>query len=237
MPREDNHLPQEPKELTVNPEELLKRAQSASVSAAPQTGIPAHAPQSDVPNGDGAFLGGDGRLLYRYTDDSTGEVVILPKPLAQMKEQDWYSLPVSLADLSPGRLPQNLTVTARDPQWAFHWFNRKARDGQRVSEAKSLGFLPAHRDDCEMVSHSLNDEDGGVMDGDLVLMKIHKVKLYRKFAQWMEMAKVLGGKSSYLNKAESQIGGAGDGKVGYFFTPQSNEPSGVGPVTHIPTIS
>ncbi len=233
MPRE---IPQDaPSQSTVvDVNALLASAQAQTVSAAP-TGMPAHATGPQEKQQGGAFMAGDGRMLYKYELD--GETVILPKPIEKMTEQDFYNIPVSLADLAPGRLPQNLTVVFRDPQWAGHWFNRKARDGQRVNEARSLGFVPAQRDDCEMVSHSLNDEDGGIVDGDLVLMKIHKAKLYRKYAQWMEMAKILGGKDSYKNKAESQIGNSGDGKVGYFFTPQSNEPSGVGPVTHIPTIS
>jgi hypothetical protein len=236
MPRDNNspNVPNESTSQTADVSAILAAAQSATVPAAP-TGLPAHATGPQDKQQGGAFMGSDGRMLYKYEID--GETVILPKPLDKMEEQDFYNLPITLADLAPGRLPQNLTVTFRDPQWGGHWFNRKAREGQRVNEARSLGFIPANRDDCEMVSSNLNDEDGAIMDGDLVLMKIHKAKLFRKYAQWMEMAKVLGGKASYMNKAESQIGGAGDGKVGYFFTPQSNEPSGVGPVTHIPTIS
>jgi hypothetical protein len=220
------------KDKVVDAEALLAAATSQTVSAAP-SGIPAHAPGAEKSTNDGAFLAGDGRMMYKYTVD--GETIVTPKPMDKMTEEDFYRLPVTLADMAPGRLPQNLTVIFRDPQWAGHWFNRKARDGQRVNEAKALGFVPATRDDCESVMQNLNDEDGAIMDGDLVLFKIHKAKLYRKYAQWMEMARTLGGKSSYMNRAESQVGGAGDGKVGYFFTPQSNEFSGVGPVTQIPT--
>jgi hypothetical protein len=216
---------------TIDPKELLAQVNASTVSA-PQ-GIPSHAPGASEKPQDGAFLGGDGRMLYKYTLD--GEVVILPKPIEKMTEQDFYNLPVNLADLSSGRLPQNLTVIFKDPQWAGHWFNCKARDGQRVNEARALGFIPAKVEDCELVAKNINDDDGCIREGDLILMKIHKAKLFRKYAQWMEMAKVLGGKSSYMSKAESQIGGAGDGKVGYYYTPQASEFSGVGPVTMIPT--
>jgi hypothetical protein len=215
---------------TFNLDEALKTAGVQTVDA-----LPAKEPTPEKPEPQGgAFLAGDGRMLYKYKlDDQT---VILPKPIAQMSEEDFYALPIDLAFSQAGRLPQTLTVKFRDPQWAGHWFNRKAGEGRRVSEAKALGYVPAMRDDCEWVSHSLNDEDGAIIDNDLVLMKIHKAKLYMQYKQWMDIAKIKGGKASYKQTAEGVLGGRAGGKVDHYYTPQAEkEYSGLGPVTHLPT--
>lgn len=214
---------------TFNLDEALKTAGVKTVDA-----IPAKTP--DAPKAEpqgGAFLAGDGRMLYKYVIDD--QTVILPKPIDQMSEEDFYSLPINPAGTMAGRLPQTLTVKFNDPQWAGHWFNRKAGEGRRVSEAKALGYIPAMREDCEWVAHSLNDEDGAIIDNDLVLMKIHKAKLYLQYKQWMDIARVKGGKTSYKQTAEGMVGISG-GKVDHFFTPQAEkEFQGLGSVTHLPT--
>jgi hypothetical protein len=218
---------------TFNLAEALKEVGAATTEA-----LPANietAPSTPEPQG-GAFLAGDGRTLYKYKIDD--QTVVLPKPIDKMTEEDFYSLPISLVDSQAGRVPQNLTVKFADPQWAGHWFNRKAQDGRRVSEAKALGYLPAKREDCEWVAHSVNDEDGAIIDNDLVLMKIHKAKLFLQYKVWMDTAKKLGGNASYKQTAENAVGGQGGGKVEHYFTPQATkEFSGLGAVTHLPTVS
>jgi hypothetical protein len=211
-------------------EEALKNAGVKITSAATP---PGKSPAKDEPQG-GVFRSQDGRFLYKYTMED-GQTVVLPKPIAEMTEEDFYQLPISLGDPYAGRLPQTLTVKFKDPQWAGHWFNRKAGDGRRVSEAKSLGYVPAKREDCEWVAHSLNDQDGAIIDNDLVLMKIHKAKLFFQYKHWMDTARKLGGKDSYKQTAEGALGN-GAGKVDHYFTPQAEkEFAGVGPVTNIPT--
>lgn len=205
--------------------DALKQAgvQVVETSPAVEPEVKAAEPQG------GAFLAGDGRMMYKYTLD--GQTVVLPKPIGDMSEEDFYRLPISLSDATAGRLPQTLTVKFRDPQWAGHWFNRKAQDGRRVSEAKALGYTPATRDDCEWVSHSLNDDDGAIIDNDLVLMKIHKAQLFLQYKGWMDTAKRLGGNPAYKQAAESVMGHSG-GKVEHYFAKQAEkEFSGLGPVT------
>src|ERR1700735_709400 len=112
------------------------------------------AQESAAPDGFlGSFRGGDGRWLHKYKRED-GNIVIFPKLLAEMTEEDFYALPISLLDGQAGRIPQTLTVKFRDPQWAGHWFQRKTQDGRRVSEARSMGYVPAKKEDCEWVSHS-----------------------------------------------------------------------------------
>src|SRR5271154_4062049 len=46
-----------------------------------------------------AFMGQDGRTYYKYfLDGDKGEVVVTPKPLEEMTEQDFYDMPISLFD-------------------------------------------------------------------------------------------------------------------------------------------
>jgi hypothetical protein len=217
------------KSSTFNLGEVLAEAGIKTVDA-----LPAKEPEAkkEEPQG-GAFMAGDGRMMYKY--NWNGETIVTPKPLEQMTEQDFYDLPVSLIGAEAGRLPQNLTVKWRDPHIAGHWFNRKAADGRRVSEAHALGYVPAKREDCEWVSSSLNDEDGAIIDNDLVLMKISKAKLFLQYKRWMDIAKIKGGKDSYKQTAEGVLGATG-GKVDHYFTAQATkEYSGLGQVTHIPT--
>jgi hypothetical protein len=214
----------------VDLDEALKQAGVIATKAAP---VKEPEVKATTPEG-GAFLAGDGRMMYKYHLD--GQTVVLPKPIDQMSEEDFYQLPISLGDSQAGRLPQTLTVKFRDPQWAGHWFNRKAQDGRRISEAKALGYIPAKREDCEWVSHSLNDDDGAIIDNDLVLMKIHKAKLFLQYKSWMDIAKQKGGKDSYKSTAENVVGGSAGGKVEHYFTSQAEkEFSGLGPVAQYPT--
>ena len=186
----------------------------------------------------GMFKDQSGREMWRYELD--GEMVILPKPLEKMTEEDFYRLPISLYDSMPGRVPQNLTVKFKDPQWAGYWFNKKAGSGARVSTARSLGYLPAKREDIEVMDAGLDDSNGAVEQHDLVLMKIHKFRLYSKYAEWIAKAKVLGGIESYKNRADAYVQQAGGDlhKGQYYLTPQAkNEYQGLGPVVNLPTVA
>jgi hypothetical protein len=188
----------------------------------------------------GAYRAPDGRMLHQYILD--GQKVILPKLLEEMTEDDFYQLGPSLYDSGVNRLPQNLTVKFLDPQWAGHWFNRKASDGRSVSRAMSLGYLPAKKEDCEWVAHSLNDDDGAITDGDLVLMKISKAKMFFQLKTWVDEAKIKQGKNpqtnqfSYQATAEGALFGNPGGKVAYYPTPQAErEFQGLGPVVSMNT--
>jgi len=176
-------------------------------------------------------MGQDGRTYYKYfLDGDKGEVVVTPKPLEEMTEQDFYDMPISLFDGMAGRIPQNLTVTFKDPQWAGQWFNKKAGSGARVGVARSLGFEPAKKEDLASYFAGLNDADGAVEQHDLVLMKIHKFKLYIKYAEWIQKAKTRGGINKYKEQAENAMPSGGrKGLVGHYHTPQAlNEIQGLG---------
>jgi len=197
--------------------------------------------KEEVENGTylGTFRADNGRWMHKYADsDSRLGYLVLPKKVEEMTEEDFYAMPISLLDGQAGRIPQTLTVKFRDPQWAGRWFNRKAQDGRRVSEARSLGYIPAKVEDCEWLAHGTNDGDGAVIDNDLVLMKIHKQKLFLQYKEWMDLARIKGGQARYKQEAESMVGGRANDKVSHYLTPQATgEFNGVGPVTHLSTVS
>jgi hypothetical protein len=218
------------KEKAYNIDDLIKTHHVPTLATAPAK--PEAKPVT------GMFIDQSGRKMWRY--DLGGETVVLPKPIEAMTEQDFYSLPVSLYDSQPGRIPQNLTVKFKDPQWAGYWFNKKAGDGARVGVARALGYVPATKDDIEAMGAGLNDLDGSVEQHDLVLMKIHKAKLFLKYKEWIDKAKAMGGISGYKNAAINYVqqGGGDMTKGNYYHTPQATEEfQGVGPVVNLPTVA
>lgn len=223
----------EQKKPTVSLDDIMQQVESKTIPSLPQK--PAEAKPAPDQNGK-AFMASDGRMMYEYIVE--GEKLITPKPIEEMTLEDFDRMAPTISDPQLGRIPQTLTVKFKDPQWAGHWFNRKAQDGRRISEARALGFVPAKREDCEWIAHSINDEDGAIMDNDLVLMKIHKAVLFAKYKQHMDMARIKGGKDSYKTQAEGSLPNGGADKVAVYYTPQAErEFSGLGPVTHIPTVS
>jgi len=229
-----------PKANTVSADELIAGLAGKTVDAAPAsvTAAPEGVKQPGIQGG--AFLhknaDGSAQTLYKYTID--GEVVVTPKPIEQMSIEDFDRSPFSLAASSANRIPQDLTVKFKDPQWAGQWFNRSAKDGRRCQIARTLGFIPAKIEDCEWVSHSANDQDGAVTDGDLVLFKIHKAKLLAFTKGNMDEARRMGNKDTYLQQAQGSVPGNNAGKVSHYFTNQAtHEFSGLGPVVSNPETS
>jgi len=203
-----------------------------TVDALPQ---PQPVQAAPVPNQDGAFVGQGGKILYRYTVG--GATYILPKPIGEMTEDDFYKSEIGTMKASPNQIPHDLYVKFKDPQWAGQWFNHKAGSGQRVGQAKSMGFVPAKAEDCEWYAPHLNDKDGALENGDLVLMKIHKAKLYSMFKRSMDDAKAKGGIMRYKEEAQHFGGVTDSNKMDYYHTPQAErEFQGLGPVTNLPTV-
>jgi hypothetical protein len=225
-------MPEQPKGIPID--ELIRNHKVPTVATPP----PVQNQTTPKPPNGAQFMGQDGKWYYRY--EIQGEIHVLPKPIEQMSEQDFFNLPITLYDQQIGRLPQDLTVKFKDPQWAGYWFNRKARDGVRVGQGKALGFVPAKKEDLEWYAPHLNDEDGGLINYDLVLMKIHKAKLYGVFyKQAMDQAKMRGGIDRYKTEAENTVrqGGGDLGKAPYYITPQAKEEfQGLGPVANLPTV-
>jgi hypothetical protein len=222
---------EQPTPEVVTIEEMLKRAKVNTVDVLPQ-------PQASPPatSQDGAFVAKSGKILYKY--EVNGETYILPKAIEDMTEDEFYkSTDVAIFSPSPNKIPHDLYVKFKDPQWAGQWFNHKAGRGQRVGAARSMGFVPAKAEDCEWYAPHLNDKDGALENGDLVLMKIHKAKLYAMFKNSMDDAKKKGGIMRYKEEAQHFGGVSDSSKMDYYHTPQAErEFQGLGPVTNLPTV-
>jgi hypothetical protein len=209
----------------VSVDQLLREANVPTVKTAP---VAPEKPPVPIPQG-AMFRDKGGKMLYRYEID--GRVHLLPKPYEQMKEQDYYNLPITLYDEMPGRIPQNLNVTFKDPQWAGYWFNKHAKDGRRVAEGRSMGFTPAKKEDLDKYCLELNDQDGAVEQGDLVLMKTHKVNLYLRLKESLDKAKRAGGVENFKTTAATGMNPANVAKDPYYIAEQAKqEYQGVGPV-------
>jgi hypothetical protein len=207
-------------------QEKLQRAEAllrAQASSSPNRG----AVEAEALKHPNAFRSQDGRILYKYefkaTNGST-ETIVSQKPIEDVSVEEFCdSMPISMFQGQAGRLPQNLTVTGKDPQWAFFWFNKKARDGYRVGEARTQGWVPAKKEDLSAYFVGLNDRDGAVEQYDLVLMKIHKAKLYMMLAEWVLKAKRDGGIEGYKNTATNSVHGGKSKQVTFYHTPQALE--------------
>jgi hypothetical protein len=214
-----------------NIDDLIKQSKVQTVSTPP--------PVTEKPKPhNGMFKGQDGRNLWRYEVD--GETYIYPKPIEEMTEDDVYKLTPRFSDITAGRLPQNLNATFKDPQWAGYWFNKTARSGVRVQEARAMGFVPATRDDVKELVAGLDDANGAIEQHDVVLMKIHKAKLFGRYAQLISQAKARGGIERYKQAAENEVMAHGGDltKGRYFHTPQAtDEFQGLGPVVNMPTVA
>jgi hypothetical protein len=221
--------PADKKELSLD--DLLSSATPAATTEAPLPGAVAS------PSVDGPFKDSSGKTQYRYTMPD-GDVMILPKPLEEISDEEFMRLPMKMDGLQAGRIPKNLSVKFKEPQWAGRWFNRHAGNSRRVSEATSLGYVAAKVEDLEWYFHGLNDKDGALTDGDLVLMKIHRGALLMQYKQNMDLARQQGGIDAYKNKASSALSPVNRQNVGYYFTPQAiQEFQGLGPVTQLPDLN
>jgi hypothetical protein len=223
---------------TVTVEEMLRRngveikPKAANAPPSPSQPSAVGAAPKEAPPKNGAFMK-DGKWFYRYEQD--GEVMILPKPIEQMTEQDFYDMPMALVDNTIGRLPTNLTVKFKDPQWAGYWFNKKANGAARVGTGKALGFVSAKIEDLEWYPAHLNDKDGALEQGDdLILMKIPKWRLYNYYKQAQDRARRQGGVQGYKQHANSTLPPSARAQDPFYLTPQATqEYSGVGEVAPI----
>jgi hypothetical protein len=192
MPEPPKHDPK----LVVDPSKLPTMLNTTTVPLRPD----------DPPSPEcKTFMGQDGRTYYKYKVD--GQELVTVKPLEQMTEQDFYDLPIAAYEAQAGRIPNNLTVEFVDPQMAGYWVNCHYNNGMRVVDARTRGFVPAKREDLKFVCTGLDDTDGAVKQagGDLILMKISKAKLFMRYKEWMDIARLRGGVDHYKSVASNAV--------------------------------
>jgi hypothetical protein len=212
-----NHSNQKPASVqTVTQEEIL-----ASIAGAPTA-------ESEIGVTEEKFQA-NGKTFYKIKM-ADGTEIASPKPIGDMTLEDFERLPGAMS-VDNNKLPQELSVKFKEPHWAGHWFNCMAGEGKRVHMvARSLGFVPAKIEDLEWYSAGLNDGDGALRNGDLVLFKIHKMKLLQRQASAMNQARSYQDPKKYLTMAQSGMP-ENKGKAEIYFRPEANnEPQGLGAV-------
>jgi hypothetical protein len=97
---------------------------------------------------------------------------------SKVKDDDIFNDAIVAIDL---KLPSYLDMKPRDPSIMFRWVNRKfnGEGGNRYEQMRSMGFINARPEDCATVfdKNRINVQDGGILCGDLILMKIPKLLL------------------------------------------------------------
>lgn len=99
------------------------------------------------------------------------------KKIGEMTEEDFYRLPIQLS----AKNMQNMTelhVVFKDPSMTGRWFNYKTKTEDRVARAFMQGFTACTREDVEACHIKQTDENGALVYGDLVLLKIPKAVLW-----------------------------------------------------------
>lgn len=103
----------------------------------------------------------------------------------------------------PLQIPSYLDVFPKDPTVAFRWVNFKGGEGRQFFFAKSFGFVNASLEDCanEIDPVMVKNQDGGLICGDLLLMKINKLKLFAQYKSNVLKANALADSSNLHDKA------------------------------------
>ena len=99
------------------------------------------------------------------------------KSIGDMTEADFMRIPIKLMARNKAAMTE-LNVIFKDPAMTGRWFNHKHKDGMRVQQAFMMGFTPCTKDDVELCHARSTDENGSLVMGDLVLMKISKAMLW-----------------------------------------------------------
>lgn len=99
------------------------------------------------------------------------------KSIGDMTEADFMRIPVKLKARNTAAMTE-LNVIFKDPSMTGRWFNHKHKDGMRVQQAFMMGFTPCTKEDVDLCHARSTDENGSLVMGDLVLMKISKAMLW-----------------------------------------------------------
>lgn len=92
----------------------------------------------------------------------------------QLAQNPGAIIPDSAIEARPLTLPNTLDVKLKNPNLAVKWVNRVAGGGRRIQDHLAMGFVMATPSDVDLPASML--KDGKYVDGDVVLMKIDRIK-------------------------------------------------------------
>jgi hypothetical protein len=110
------------------------------------------------------------------------------KSIGEMTEEDFYKVPIRLM-AQDVRYSTELSVIMKDPSMTCRWFNREHKHGANVQRARFQGYTPCTKEDVELCHATTSDDHGALVIGDLVLMKMSKVRHFSKLRENADKAK------------------------------------------------
>ena len=117
----------------------------------------------DVPDSAQAVKGND---PAEYTGFATGVHI------NTMRTSDLENFMRESVIARPVRLPNNLTVRSKDPQYRLRWVEFKSEDGRRYNDCCNMGFRNAKPEEVVGLNTTLKVQPDGIKYNDVILMII-----------------------------------------------------------------
>jgi hypothetical protein len=110
------------------------------------------------------------------------------KSIGNITEEDFYRVPINFVAQNT-MYSTELSVIMKDPAMTCRWFNKNHRDGAMVQQALYRGYQPCTKEDVELCHATASDVNGALVMGDLVLLKMSKVRHFSALKKNAETAK------------------------------------------------
>lgn len=95
--------------------------------------------------------------------------------LSTMTEEE--ALLSDMIEARPTMMSDALDIRIKRSEYAYRWFQFKAADGLRLSQALNSGWTKAYKEDAEPLNTNLLTSDG-IVSGDVILLKMRKDQYY-----------------------------------------------------------
>lgn len=105
----------------------------------------------------------------------------------------------------PLMMNESYKIKVRDPGlYAYYWGEFKAKQGLRFSQLKAMGFVPASPD--EILEHQASVQDGKLVLGDVMLLKMPKQKYMAHLKNNMMKSMDMMNPQKAMNAAKARAG-------------------------------
>jgi hypothetical protein len=131
----------------------------------------------------------------------------IKRHLSPTIEQDRHDIELDVdVEAKPLVMPDFVNVKPKNPAVALRWINFVWQNGLRYQQCRYAGWENAKIEDCQVNSIPLAFlKEGGIRNGDLILMK-HQDTLYRGALKYnRERALALVGRQAIRAKQESEL--------------------------------
>lgn len=106
----------------------------------------------------------------------------------------------------PLMVPEVCSVHIKNSEFRYRWVNRDGLGGRIYMQRRAQGFLNATKNDVDVLGGDVQDKDGEIRAGDLILMKIRADLYDAAIKSNMVKANVLGNaRGMYMEGASSDV--------------------------------